>query len=187
MSQKNGRTPPPEVLYDHTFQDTGRVVQIRKVSSLLRAETRRQVAASPGFDEPQPPTSKVDYGEGAVTIPNPSHPVYQELRREWANRVAEETGARLKKIAIRRGVVCEVDHLAVANVRAVMADAGVDLSAFDDHYVYVAFVCVGSDDDWTDLLKAIFERSAPQEAAIQAHIASFQPDVPGAPALQSEP
>jgi hypothetical protein len=186
MSQKNGRTPPPELLYDHTFQDTGRTVQIRKVSSLLRAETRRQVAASPGFQEPQPPVSTVDYGEGEVTIPNPAHPIYQDLRRAWNDKVNEETGARLKRLAIRRGVVCTVDAVAVESVRADMAAEGVDLSAFDDHYVYVAFVCVGSDDDWTDLLKAIFERSTPQEAAIAAHIAVFPADLPGQAAVQSE-
>jgi hypothetical protein len=184
MSQKNGRPPPPEKLYDHTFQDTARTVQIRKVSSLLRAETRRQVMRSPGFEEPQPPTSKVDYGEGEVTIQNPQHPVYQDLKRDWNARVNEETGARLKRLAIRRGVVCEVDSEAVAQVRADMAAEGVDLGGFDDHYVYVAFVCVGSDDDWTDLLRAIFERSAPQEAAVQAHIAAFQSDVPGEAAVQ---
>jgi hypothetical protein len=61
-----------------------------------------------------------------------------------------------------------------------MLAEGVDLAGFDDHYVYVAFVCVGSDDDWTDLLKAIFERSAPQEAAIAAHIAAFPADLPAA-------
>lgn len=184
MAQKNGRTPPPETLYDFTFPDTGRTVQIRKVSSLLRQETRRQVAQSPGFEEPQPPTSKVDYGDGEVTIQNVAHPVYQDLRRAWVDKVNEETGARLKRIAIRRGVVCDVDDIAIANVRTDMALEGVDLTDFDDHYVYVAFVCVGSDSDWTDLLKAIFERSAPQEAAIQAHIAAFQSDLPGETAVQ---
>jgi len=184
MAQKNGRMPPPETLYDHTFQDTGRSVQIRKVSSLLRAETRRQVTQAAGFEEPRPPTSKVDYGDGDVTIPNPAHPVYQELKRAWNEKVNEETGARLKRLAIRRGVVCEVDADAVAAVRADMLAEGVDLSVFDDHYVYVAFVCVGSDDDWTDLLRAIFERSSPQEAAIQAHIAAFPADLPGEAAVQ---
>jgi len=183
MSQKNGRTPPPETLYDFTFQDTGRSVQIRKVSSLLRQETRRQVAQSKGFEEPQPPQSTVDYGDGNVTIPNLAHPVYQDLKRAWNARVNEETGERLRRIAIRRGVVCDVDARAVALARADMAAEGVDLAAFDDHYVYVAFVCVGSDEDWTDLLRAIFERASPQEAAIQAHIAAFPADLPGPPAV----
>jgi hypothetical protein len=183
MSQKNGRTPPPETLYDFTFQDTGRSVQIRKVSSLLRQETRRQVAQSAGFEEPQPPQSTVDYGDGSVTIPNMAHPVYQDLKRAWTARVNEETGERLRRIAIRRGVVCDVDAPSVALARADMAAEGVDLTAFDDHYVYVAFVCVGSDEDWTDLLRAIFERASPQEAAIQAHIAAFPADLPGPPAV----
>lgn len=187
MSQKNGRTPPAETLYDFTFQDTGRSVQIRKVSSLLRAETRRQVAVAPGFDEPTPPMAKVDYGEGETLIANHQHPTYQALLRDWNTRVNEETGARLKRLAIRRGVLCEIDNDAVKQVRADALLDGIDLAAYDDHYVYVAFVCVGSDDDWTDLLKAIFERAAPQEVAIQAHIASFQPDLPGTPAVQSEP
>lgn len=185
MSQKHGRTPPPETLYDFTFADTGRTVQIRKVSSLLRAETRRQVTQTPGFEEPTPPLSTVDYGDGQITIPNPAHPVYQDLRRAWSARVSDETGARLRQLAIQRGVVCEVDADAVSAVRADMAALGVDLADFDDHYVYVAFVCVGSDDDWTDLLKAIFERSAPQEAAVHAHIEAFQPDLQGQAAVQS--
>jgi hypothetical protein len=179
MAQQNGRTPPPEKLYDFTFQDTGRTVQIRKVSTLLRAETRRQVIGAPGFEEPTPPKSKVDYGEGEVLIPNPAHPTYQALLKQWNERVTEETGQRLRKLAIRRGVVCAVDDSAVARVRADALEDGMDLSMYDDHYTYVAFVCVGSESDWTDLLKAVFERSAPQEAAIAAHIATFQPDVPG--------
>jgi hypothetical protein len=153
MARQNGRTPPVEKLYDFLFQDTGRQVQIRKVSSLLRAEIRRQVIASPGFEEPRPPLSTVDYGDGNVQIPNPAHPLYQELRKEWLRRVTEETGQRLKTIAIRRGVVCEVDAAAVAAARADAAQDGIDLTLYDDHEVYVAFICVGSDDDYTDLLR----------------------------------
>jgi hypothetical protein len=183
MAQKNGRTPPPEKLYDFTFEDTGRSVQIRKVSTLLRAEIRRQVVALPAFAEPQPPQAEVDYGEGKVKIPNPAHPIYQQLKSEWNRRVLDEVAARLKRRAIQHGVVVEVDLDAVAQARAHAAEDGIDLSAYDDHYVYVAFVCVGSESDWTDLLKAVFERAAPQEAAVQAHIASFPADVPGQAAL----
>jgi hypothetical protein len=187
MAQKNGRTPPPETLYDFTFPDTGRTVQIRKISSLLRAENYRQVKALPGFEEPQPPQSEVDYGDGKVLISNYAHPTYQQLLRDWNERVSKKATERLRRILIRRGVVCEVDKAAVASVRADMDAEGIDLSAFDDHYVYVAFVCNGSDDDFTDLMRAIFERAAPQEAAIQAHIASFPSDVPGEAVIQREP
>lgn len=184
MSQKNGRNVPPEKLYDFTFQDTGRTVQIRKVSSLLRAENFRQVKALPGFEEPKPPMSKVDYGEGDVLIPNPAHPVYQQLLKDWNGRVTAEARERLMHIMIRRGVVCDVDMDAVKSMRADLALDGVDLSGLDDHFVYVAFVCIGSDRDHLDLMQAIFERTVPQEAAVEAQIAAFQPDVPREAAVQ---
>jgi len=185
MAQKNGRTPPPEKLYDFTFQDTGRTVQIRKISTLLRAEVRRGLIKLPEYAEPQPPQSEVDYGEGKVLIANPAHPVYQQLLRDWRNRLQEAISERLKVMAIKRGVVCAVDTEALALARASALEDGIDLSAYDDHYAYVAFVCIGSEDDWAELLKAIFERAAPQEAAIEAHIATFQPDVQGQAAVQS--
>lgn len=175
-----GRTVPPERLDDFTFPDTGRTVQIRKVSTLLRAEVRRQIVALPAYAEPKPPQSKVDYGEGEVLIPNPAHPQYQLLMADWRARVAEAVGEKLKQLAITRGVVCAIDQAALAEVRGL----GIDLSGFDDHYAYVAFVCIGSEDDWAELLKAVFQRSAPQEAAVEAHIATFPADVPGETALQ---
>jgi hypothetical protein len=185
---QNGRTPPPEKLEPFTFPDTGRTVQIRKVSTLLRAETRRQVIASPGFEDPKPPMSEVDYGDGKIKIPNPAHPVYQQLLLDWNARVNAETSTRLRKVALRSGVVVDaIDEAAVKRVRAEALEAGTDLSAYDDRHVYVAFVCVGSEDDWTELLRAVFERSAPQEAAIQGHIATFPADVPGQEPVQSEP
>ena len=59
----NGRIGKTELW---TSADTGRSVRIRKVSTLLRAEVRRQVIGAPGFEEPQPPTSTVDYGDGTL-------------------------------------------------------------------------------------------------------------------------
>lgn len=174
-----GRAVPPEKLEPFTFRDTGRTVAIRKVSTLLRAEVRRQVLRDPEFAEPQPPQSTVDYGDGNIQIPHTGHPVYVQLRAAWSARVAAAVGERLKPIAIRRGVVAEIDADAVARIRADMAALGVPLDDYDDAYVYVAFVCIGSEDDWTELLKAIFERSAPSEEAVQAHMATFPGDVRG--------
>jgi hypothetical protein len=186
MAQKNGRTPPPEKLYDFTFRDTGRTVQIRKISTLLRAEVRRGLVAQPAYAEPQPPQSEVDYGEGKVRIPNPAHPVYQQLLAAWRGRLQDAISERLKVLAIKRGVVCAVDSDALARARANALEDGIDLSGYDDHYAYVAFVCIGSEDDWAELLRAIFERAAPQEAAVQSHIEAFQPDVQRQAAVQPE-
>lgn len=182
-----GRSIPPEKLDPFTFPDTGRTVQIRKVSTLLRAEVRRQVLRDPAFQEPAPPLSTVDYGDGQIQVPHVGHPTYVQLRADWQQRVASEVGERLRPLAIRRGVVAEVDPDAVARVRADMAALGVDLAEYDDAYVYVAFVCIGSEDDWVDLLRAVFERSAPSEAAIQAHMATFRGDVRGEGPVAPEP
>lgn len=183
-----GRALPPEQgLTPFTFTDTGRTVSIRKVSTLLRAEVRRQVLRDPAYAEPQPPQVEVDYGDGKIKSPHTGHPEYVKLRAAWNARVNEAVGERLKPIAIRRGVVADVDAEAVASVRADMAELGVPLDAYDDAYVYVAFVCVGSEDDWVDLLRAIFERSAPSEEAVQAHISTFPGDVRGQGPVAPEP
>ena len=146
------------------------------MATLLRAEVRRQVLKQPDFREPEPPYTKVDYGDGEIRTPHRGHPVYQQLLLDWQTRVAEEVGRRLKIIALERGVILDatdIDEVAVAEVRAQLLTQGIDTSEYDDRYVFIAFVCIGSEDDWRDLLKAIFERSTPQEAAIQSHIATF--------------
>jgi len=178
MSKTNGRAAPPEKLESFTFQDTGRTVQIRKVSTLIRAEVELAVvAANP---EPEPPMTEVDYGDGTIRTPNPASPTYQQLMRAWEARITAEQSERLKKIALTRGVVVDaIDTEAVAQARQDLAAIGVDTSQYDDRYVYLAFVCIGSEDDWTDLLKAVFQRAAPSEAAIQAHIDTFRGDVRG--------
>lgn len=175
-----GRTVPPQKVETWTSTDTGYVLPIRKVSTLLRAEVRRQVLKLPEFREPDPPYTKVDYGDGEIRTPHRGHPVYQQLILDWQGQVAEEVGKRLKRVALERGVIlqdADVDAAAVAEVRGQLAAEGIDTSEYDDRYVFLAFVCIGSEEDWKDLLRAIFERSAPQEAAIQSHIATFPPAV----------
>lgn len=185
---QKGRAVPPEKLYDFTFEGTGRTVQIRKLSALVRDEVRRQVKKSPGYAEPEPPMVEVDYGDDKkIRQPNRAHPVYQELLREWNARVAQEAGDRIVDLIIRRAVVCDVDTAAVAALRADMAAIGTPIDEYDDHYVYVAFVCVGPYADYTDLLKAVFERSTPTQEAVQAHLDSFRSAVRDEEHLAPEP
>lgn len=178
---QKGRAAPPqrEKLEDFTFEGTGRTVQVRKISTLIRDEVRRQVRRDTAFVEPEPPQQEVDYGDGKAKVANRGHPIYQQLLTDWRERFNREVGDRLVNLVIRRGVVCEVDKEAVERVRGELAEQGIDTSHLDDHYVYVAFVCIGPYEDYTDLLKAVFERSTPAEAAVAAHIASFPGDVRG--------
>lgn len=170
-----GREAPPELLYPFTFEGTGRTVQIRKLSALIRDEVRRQVKKAPGFEEPQPPMFLVDYGDdNKIRQANRAHPVYQELLADWNARINQEAADRLTDLVIKRGVVCEPDPAAVQDIRRAMADANTPLDEYDDHYVYVAFVCVGPQQDYNELLAAVFNRSLPSREAVQAHIDSFR-------------
>jgi hypothetical protein len=172
-----GRAAPAEKLEPFTFESTGRTVLIRKLPTFWRDTVRRQVKQSPGFEEPQPPMVEQDYGDGKITVPHKGHPLYQELLKEWNAKVDREVGERITPFVIRRGVVCEVDQEAVDERRAWAEDEGLDLSSYDDHYVYVAFCCIGPYTDWLDLLRAVFEKTAPTEAAIEAHKATFPGNV----------
>lgn len=183
-----GREAPPELLYDFTFEGTGRTVQIRKLSALIRDEVRRQVKRSPGFEEPQPPVFLVDYGDdNKIKQANRAHPVYQELLSDWNARINQEAADRLTDLVITRGVVCEPDKDAVRDIRAAMAAANTPLDEYDDHYVYIAFVCVGPQQDYTELLAAVFNRSIPSKEAVQAHIDSFRSGARGQESVAPEP
>ncbi len=184
---QRGRAVPPELLYDHTFQDTGRTIQIRKLSALARDEVRRQVKKSPGFEEPQPPMVEVDYGDGKIRQPHRGHPVYQQLLADWNTRVNQEAGERIAAFAIRHAAVCTIDAAAVTAMRAFMASIATPLGDYDDLYVYIAFVCVGSQQDYTEFLAAVFNRSIPSQEAVQAHIDSFRSAVRVEEPVASEP
>lgn len=178
-----GRAVPAELLYSYTFAGTGRTVNVRKLSALIRDEVRRVVQRDVAFTKPEPPLVSVDYGTGTIEQPHTGHPVYIERLADWQRRVNSEVGDRLTRLVVRRAVVCDVDTVAVATARADMLDIGVDLDSYTDHEVFVRFVCVGPNDDWVDLLRVVFERSAPSAEAVQAHVDSFRADVRGEAAL----
>lgn len=183
---KAGGSTPAETLTPFTFAGTGRTVQIRKLSALIRDEIRRAVTADPAYAKPEPPMVDVDYGNGVLQQANFGHPVYVQRLQDWNTRVANEVGERLTNLVVRRAIVADIDATAVAAMRDDMSAIGATLDAYTDHEVYVRFVCVGPMEDWKDCLAAVFQRSAPTEEAVQAHIDSFRADVRREEPLPSE-
>lgn len=181
-----GRAAPDEPLEAVTFS-TGRSVQVRKVSALLRERIRRAARDALRNEEPRPPLVEVDYGQGKTTIEHRGDPVFLDLSRQHDARITERAGEQIKRIAVTRGVVCDIDPEAVATVRDDLAALGITLDDEDDLWIYVAYVCIGAYDDWTDLLRAIFEKSAPSEAAIAAHQDLFRRDLRRDTDQSSEP
>lgn len=157
------------MLYDFTFQDSGKKIQIRKISPMLAAD----VAAS--IPEPQPPMNEVDYGapRGKVMEPNLSDPTYTQALKARQEKVFQA----LQRVMITRAVVLDGDEWKqeVADYRAfIQQETGSPLVEQNDLLVYVLRVCVGSQEDLADLLTAITTRSQPTQEEIERSKASFR-------------
>lgn len=156
-----GRSVAP--LPTFTFQDTGITVQIRKVSPSIGTEIRK------AFPPPKPPVHRVEIGGQIVEEANEADPDYDRAYQEWGLMVE----AKAARLYIKRGVECEVDAQAVASVRADMAAEGIELEG-DDKYIYIRYICVGTEDDYQELLMAITRRSQPTEVAVAEAVEQFQ-------------
>lgn len=150
------------------FQDTGITVQIRKVSPSIGTEIRK------AFPPPKPPVHRVEIGGQMVDEANEADPDYERAYQEWGLMVE----AKAAKLYIKRGVECEVDHEAVAKLKSDMAEEGIDLDG-DDKYLYIRYICIGTEADYQDLIMAITRRSQPTEVATAEAIETFQPAVSG--------
>ncbi len=154
----------PGELTPFTFKDTGLQVMIRKVSPLLVNELNR------AFPAPRPPAQEVDYGDGVKRIEeNPASPEYTAA----LERHAQENMLRLRKLLIKRGVVCEPDLEAVQELRAqYKEDYGIELEGTDQE-IYIMYICAGTDADLQDLLNAVLTRSQPTKAEVDLARVSF--------------
>lgn len=160
------------MLTDFTFKDTGITVKIQKVSPMLAMDID---AAIP---RPEPPLNEVDYGEGRgkVQEPNLQDPAYLKALDERTSQV----GLAVIKATILRGVVVEADgwQAKVSDYRQFIQETtGKPLQEQSDLYVYITRLCVGTDEDLTDLVNAITKRSQPTQEEIERSKASFRSKV----------
>jgi hypothetical protein len=157
---------------DFTFPDTGITVKIRKVSPMILADINA------AFPEPKPPENEVDYGEplGKVMERNYSDPSYKVALQERNAKVFQA----LQRTMILRGVEVEGDawKKEVEDYREFMQkETGTPLEETNDLVVYVLRLCVGSQEDLTDLISAITTRSQPTQEAVERAKASFRSKV----------
>lgn len=157
------------MLTDFTFQDTGITVKIRKISPMLAADVN---ASMP---EPLPPEQEVDYGEprGIVKERNYSDPQYVNDLAAHKQKVFQA----LQRVMIKRAVIVEGEEWldAVKEYRDfILEETGIPLAETSDLLVYVMRVCIGSNEDMTDLLSAITSRSQPTQEAIEQAKRSFR-------------
>lgn len=141
----------------YTFK-TGRTVEVIPISPWLLADAQASIP------KPTPPVQSVDMGDGPVEVENPAHPDYQEALRQWRVKIEEQ----LAQLAIMRGTTFELDAEAVAKVRADATALSITLppEADDDRYLYLFYVCPGSQDDIYNLFQLIQGRSIVTEEAV---------------------
>lgn len=149
-------------LTPYTVKDTGAVLLIRKVSPLLALEVRNSVK------KPQPPMQDVDYGDGKIVKePNYAHPDYKIALQEYEETVTDRTN----RLVLKRGVHIELTDELKAEVKELrdlyIEETGSDLP-YDDKYVYICYVALGSNEDFQELLEAIMSRSGISGPAMEA-------------------
>lgn len=174
---QKGRQVP--ALEEFTFKDTGITVQLRKVSPLLRDDLDAMLRRT--NPPPSPPLNTVPAGFGDAPQkqePNEADPDYAQALLKWQLEHFNRVGEALFALAVKRYVEVEVDHEAVAQLRADCAAIGIDLDP-DDKLVYVSRICIGTNEDRVDLSNALFKRSSTFREAVDSHKATFRGDVPG--------
>lgn len=157
-------------LKPHLVVDTGITINIKKVSPLLALEIRNAIP------KPRPPSQEVDYGDGKKVLEeNPAHPSYKAALKEYEDAVQEKTN----RFVIERGVDCKVDHEAVKELReSWKAEFGQDLP-YNDKYCYIAFIVLGTNEDFQELIEIIMSRSGISSAAMEAAQEQLKSQVSG--------
>lgn len=171
-----GRTPPvlPEVI----LHDSGYTVQIRSIGPTTLEALGQAVRKSlPG--KPEPPLNIVTGLDGQPSQePNPADPDYEAALAVYEEQVQAEVGARLMELMRTYAVRYEVDPETLAEFRAAMQAAGVELED-DNREVWWKHFILNSQADAQQLVSAVLRQSGPTEEAIQEKVASFPGDVPG--------
>ena len=151
-------------LFNHTTNDGGVTLQIRKVSPLVATEIRKK------FPAPRPPLVKVDYGDGKFEMEaNPDHPNHKAAMEDYQLLLEE----KIRRAYLKLGCVCSPDVELVAETRATLQEIGLDMSADNDDFIFINYIAVASAEDYNDLIQAIISRSVPSEADIQAASDTF--------------
>mgnify|MGYP001595241721 FL=1 len=154
-------------LTTHTFKDTGKTVSIKKVSPLLIMQLQKD------FPEPAAPLQEVDYRVGEKRLePNPAHPDYEKTLQQYKYDFEQ----RMREMMIERGVslsLTDEDKEEIKELRAYWQEKYKKKLGGDDKFVYISYLCIGTDADMDELVNAISRRSQPSNGSVEAARKSF--------------
>jgi hypothetical protein len=170
-------------LPEHTFKDSGITIKIRKVGPTTQQRLAQQIRK----DIPEPAIPTVDTELGPE--PNDADPTYLAAQAAWDQQTRMALNERLMLIAALEAEVT-IDDAARADIarkKRHMSLIGIpyednpDLTDAENEKVfYILYVAAASPEDLGEFAAAVLRRSVPTEEAVQAQIATFPGDLPGA-------
>lgn len=176
---QRGRIAP--ALPQHTFKDTGITIGIRKVGP----STQQSIAQAIMRDIPEPPIPVIETELGPEA--NPADPAYLASKAEWDQKTRAELTRRIMLIAALEAEVT-IDDAARADIARRRRSLKLAKTPYNDdpdltdeeneRVFYVLYVAAGTPEDLGDFGQVVMRRSAPTEEAVQAHVATFQRDIP---------
>ena len=179
-----GRTVP--ALPTHMFKDSGITTELRKLSpSTLQDLTRAITKEWERSDDPKKrkPKAPIIEADGIVEE-NEADPEYQKQLHDWTQRLQAEINSRVLDFAAVYSVEVTIDHDALKRLRETHVMMGLPIEEDDklsqdvrDKLLYVTRVCIATADDMQEFANAVFNRIAPSEEDVQAHIDTFPGDV----------
>lgn len=176
-SAHKGRAVPP--LPEHTFQDSGITVRLRKIAPNTQAQIALQIQRE--IPRPQPPVNETSLGPEA----NEADPDYTRAVEEWERACSQRLNRTLFTIAALE-CECEVNMMDVErkqrSFRAAKFQWEEDLDMDEEDRAkvfYIEHIACATPEDMKEFYAAVTRRSQPTEAAVQAHVDNFPGNVSG--------
>lgn len=166
-----GRAVPP--LPEHTFQDSGVTVRLRKIAPTTQTALALQIQRE--IPKPVPPVVETELGKEE----NEADPTYERQLKAWERECATELNKRLFKLAC---LECDVEIDAEEIERKQVHFKAIGLEWDDDprltdeqnaRVFYIQHIACATTDDMKEFYEAITRRSQPTEEAVQRHIETF--------------
>lgn len=142
---------------------------------------KAQAAAERELEDSRPavPTQKMETEPNVWRdIPNENSPEYVAAMIEWRSQVVSATSQKLLLVMERIGLVFEVDHARLADLRETYALLGIELPE-NDRSAYLGYVIAPTNEDQSRLFMEVFGRGLPQEAQVALHRRMFPRDMEG--------
>lgn len=156
---------------------SGITIGLRRQPADVMAKAQASAEKALAESKPVVPAQSLETEPGVFRdIPNENDSVYQAALLAWQSKVKSLTSQKLLLIIERIGIVFEVDHMRLAELRETYALLDIELPE-NDRSAYLSYVIAPTHDDQARLFEEVFGRGLPQEAQVALHRAMFPGDV----------